>query len=743
MNIFNRAHQAVSHIDLSPFSQSLLTNLSTTQKRVAVIAAVALGILLMMTLVYKCCTSLSGINSPYVPYVPPQPYVPPYQPQPYVPPYQPQPYQPQPYQPNGGVNAPHGNQDPLVKDEKRQDLLDIEQTIAKIREELHELDFVQNQRAEFGLDEFEDEFEQLPPQDFPQDPPVVDKAPPALVDVNALQDPPAVIVGDAQMPQAVDSKDDQQKAEQDDLQDPNDLPVVIEEDAPQDPPIVDDVNVLAPQVPDPKVAKDDQKSPPAKPAVVPVEEGLSKSEARIFELREELEKTLLKYPDVLRAYLENRFSNYGRKDKDEIFGHILILTGCMEKYCDQTQFILKGFEAIDQFLTNSLFTSTTESCLQEEVKVDLIVFQAFFKIVDDHYPLIETHDPELALRLKIKFANLPLIDANVDRTSFKNIYLDEDDQRIILIHHFQTREDEAVDLAIKQLKTKSMTEQEAKHLSRDLAGARSRLSYENRQKLRDALSTQMGHKKPLTWDHEKQVYDALKNYFTINPYVNPVYSVHQDPFQMGNIFNPNPYGQDPAKYGLNLLYMACKSKNYFTSQTEIPRWYHATPYANLDPIIKSGEIRVEHRKAFAGAWVSTQREPSMGDCVFIFNHSIAQLDPNVRIEYEKGKVRWRGLQKAIPLVEQKNPGAGKNDVVPHVALIGLSHICQKPEKQKVVQLLKAKGIANPKVVSVTVVDYIQREILLKIGNPNLTEKWWGKADVQQLDNPIAQAGFHG
>ena len=94
MNIFNRAHQAVSHIDLSPFSQSLLTNLSATQKRVAVIAAVALGILLTMYLVFRCC---SEINAPYA--YSPQPK-PPYQPQPYQPqPYQPQPYQPQPYQP--------------------------------------------------------------------------------------------------------------------------------------------------------------------------------------------------------------------------------------------------------------------------------------------------------------------------------------------------------------------------------------------------------------------------------------------------------------------------------------------------------------------------------------------------------------------------------------------------------------------------------------------------------------------
>ena len=416
------------------------------------------------------------------------------------------------------------------------------------------------------------------------------------------------------------------------------------------------MNVLAPQVPDPKVAKDDQKSPPAKPVVVPVEQGLSKSEARIFELNDELEKTLLKYPDVLRAYLENRFSNYGRKDKDEIFEHITMLTGCMEIFCDQTQFILKGFEAIDQFLTNSLFTSTTESCLQEEVKVDLIVFQAFFKIVDEHYPLIERNDPELAMRLKIKFANLPLIDANVDRTSFKNIYLDEDDQRTILIGHFQTREDEAVDHAIKQLNTKSMTEQEAKHLSRDLAGARSRLSAGNRQKLRDALSLQMGHKKPKAWDHEKQVYDALKSYFWINSNANPPYGVYQDPFLMLNVGNPNPYIQDPVKYGLNLLYWACKSKNYFKTQTEIPRWYHATPYKNLDPIINSGEILVLHNKAYKGAWVSTQREPSMGDCVLIFNHSIAQIDPDtVFIGYEKGKVRWRGLQKRDSFGKTETP----------------------------------------------------------------------------------------
>ena len=130
------------------------------------------------------------------------------------------------------MNAPHGNQDPLVKDEKRQDLLDIEQTIARIREELHDLVSVQNQRAEFGLDDFSEEFEQLPTQDAPQDPPVVDNAPPAVIDANA------------QKLQVLDQTDDQLKAKQADPQDP---PAVADANAPQDPPAVIDGDAQTPK----------------------------------------------------------------------------------------------------------------------------------------------------------------------------------------------------------------------------------------------------------------------------------------------------------------------------------------------------------------------------------------------------------------------------------------------------------------------------------------------------------------
>ena len=113
-------------------------------------------------------------------------------------------------------------------------------------------------------------------------------------------------------------------------------------------------------------------------------------------------------------------------------------------------------------------------------------------MVDEHYPAIAESDPELAQRLKIKLANLPLRDDSADHASFKNIYLSEADQRAILIAHFQEKENQAVDLALTQLQTHSNEhEKECKQLARELGEKRSRLSDSNRKKLRDALIDKM------------------------------------------------------------------------------------------------------------------------------------------------------------------------------------------------------------------------------------------------------------
>lgn len=442
----------------------------------------------------------------------------------------------------------------------------------------------------------------------------------------------------------------------------------------------------------------------------------------IAKLEGQLEKALESYPVVFKNYLFSRFkqNGYGNKRNDhEIFEQLVTLSGHMKKHKDNQNFIREAVNNIDLFLIHFFFTSTTESCIPEEKKVDLIIFHVFFSIVNEHYPLIAATDPDLAQRLKIKLANLPLRDDGDDHASFKNSYLSEADQRAILIAHFQEKEDQAVDLAIAQLQYQSFTEKDVKQLARELGEKRSRLSDSNRKKLRDALKVKMGYNAPQAWDDEQLICNRLKSSLNVSQNYNPYYA--------------DPYA---AKTEISSLRLACKAKTYFVNQAEIPRWYHATN--SLEAIIASGKIEVRHQQVYNGAWVSTHREFGFGDSVLVFNHSIAQLDPNVFIGYEKGgeKKRWRGIQKEIPLVKPGNPAAGINAVIPNVALVGLGNSHTKDTKQRVVQLLEKIGIAQPKVVANDVVDYIQRETLLKIGNPNLSEKWWGKADVKELDKAL-------
>ena len=653
-----------------------------------------------------------------------------------------------------------------------------------MKEEQEVVDLQHAQRAEFGLDDetlnalLDEDLDTPKDPAPPKDPDEKDIKDPGDVkpkdpddkklDPNA-KDPQAAVAGVTDpAAQATDEKDDESAVKDDSPVDENDpmygikqlLDVVREArikaekeyaEKSEAESTTEDEDAKA-QTPDPKVdpqlIQDDPKDPTpvatlasapiavdpkkgAAPVKPPIKDGLSESEAKIVELQTKLEETLLRYPAVLRAYLDNRFKNYGPKDSHDIFEHVSKLTGFMQTYRDQTKFIMEGLEQIDLFMTNSLFTSPTESCLGEETKIDLIVFQEFFAIVDEHYDVIDQQNPKVALNLKIKLANLPTVDANVDRTKFKKVFLDQAAQNAIMIDHFLEREDQSIALAIQQLNTKTMTEKEAKRLARDLS-QNSRLSLSNQQKLIDALTPLMKHHAPSSWDNAQQTLAALKKCFTITSLVGNPY---QDPWNYG-------YYQQPAHSGLTSLYFACKAKHYFETHDAVPKWYHATNYQNLTPIITSNEIKVMHKQAYNGAWVSMAREPSMGDCVFVFK-DISHIDPNVFIGYEKGKIRWRGLQNPIPLVA---PGK-KGQVDANVILVGLAPTYQKTHKVAIVQLFKDKGIADPKIVSVELVDYIQREIMLKIGNPNLTDKWWGRADAQHLDKPLApqpgQPGYGG
>ena len=111
----------------------------------------------------------------------------------------------------------------------------------------------------------------------------------------------------------------------------------------------------------------------------------------IAKLEDRLEKALERYPVVFKDYLFNRFkqNGYGNKRNDhEIYGQLVTLSGHMKTHKDNQNFIREGLNNIDLFLTQFFFTSTTESCIPEEKKVDLIIFHVFFSMVNEHYPAI-------------------------------------------------------------------------------------------------------------------------------------------------------------------------------------------------------------------------------------------------------------------------------------------------------------------------------------------------------------------
>lgn len=738
MNIFSRTYQSISSVNAF-VKDNILSKVSPALLKAVLITAIAAAALMALWAIFRRTVNSNPVFSP----VPPQqvnqiPKVAPTTHQTWRPAHQ-------PWQPGNGtipgvVPGQPVNPDPLASDEKLLELDEIEKKIDRLKGELKEerdiLDLMAAHRGTLPADDVQTK-KQPASNDTQQTDGKDQDSPPVAApeDVKDEKDTQTVTGIDTTPDLLVPDANNQNLS----MNGPtaNNQGNMVSKAATVDP--TTDPAAVNVQQPQPTVTNDTKSNLnnlPSKPNVTNSIDGLTETEAKIVELSSELDAVLTHYPTTLRDYLENRFKqNRSRKiDSQEIYEHVSKLTGYLASFPDNTQFILDALDHIDQFLTNSLFTSQTESCLQEEVKVDLIVFQEFFNIVDTHYQLIQQNNPDLALRLRIKLANLPLVDDNKDHASFKNIYLDEVDQSQILHDHFQKKEDAALDTVINDLKSlsgtyfnKSITTKEAKFLVREVVPQSSRLSQKNRQKLQDALTTQMGNKAPQNWDNAQKVNDAFKKYFTIS-----------QPF-VGNNYNNYPnYNQNPQVTALSTLKCACIARKYFETSTDIPRWYHATNQMNVQPIIQSGEIQVQHRQAYRGAWVSTQPEYSMGDCVFVFRHRITALDPNVFIGYEKGKVRWRGLQAAIPMVEQKPSGKGKRDVIANVALVALSPGCKKAQKSNVVAALKAKGIDKPVVVGTDVIDYIHRESLLRIGNPNLSDNWWGKGDSKQLDHPLAQ-----
>lgn len=450
-------------------------------------------------------------------------------------------------------------------------------------------------------------------------------------------------------------------------------------------------------------------------------EAITEKEANIVALSGKLNDLLKNYPVKFYHYLEEQYS-LTRAHVHEVHMHIIVLAGYLDNYSTDEPFVEAALAQIDHFLTKCFFTTPEESCLPEEKKIDLIIFNEFFTILNNHIHIIENKDPKLALKLKIKLANLPLHN-DLQRDKYANIYLGEREQLNILVAHFQDTENQNVDAAIQFFQTEQLTDDDVRRLAKLIVRGKSALTDQNRYKLRDALLNRMGLKAiPKTWNDHTSVYKDLKDSFrphTSNRYNNQNY-----------YFDDNWY-EEPT--GIEALYRASIAKKYFKNQSHLPdndirisRWYHATDYQNLDPILRS-KIEVRHKQAFNGAWVSSQREPSMGNCTLIFTHAITSIDKNPFIGYEKGQTRWRGLQDAIPM---KN-GSGK----PYLAYVGLRESATKTEKKAIATILKNNKINDTKVFKNAQVDYIQKEILRVIGSPNLTEKYWGKADVEELEHP--------
>ena len=436
--------------------------------------------------------------------------------------------------------------------------------------------------------------------------------------------------------------------------------------------------------------------------------GFTDQEDKIISLKKAYDQALVDYPKIFRDYLITRFNNYApgsKKDHQEIFERVVMMSGFMKRNSANEAFVNEALKEIDTFLTQVFFSSSTTSALQEEQKADLVVFHEFFAIVDEHYAVIEKNDPQLARSLKVKLANLPLADGPeyLPREHFKKIYLSEKEQQQILIDRFVADENAAVDRLIAEIgwNSSALNSLDFKRLQKLADPQKKRLLPQNVQKLGKVISK-----------------------------VNPSLTAPQT-------YNPYGYLQSAVTQGpMTDLYRASKARRFLERQQSVPRWYHSTKIDYLEAIVKSGEIQVKHEQAYNGAWVSTEREPGFSHdqsgAVLIFSHDISEIDPDVYIGFEKGleKKRWRGLQKPIPLRH-----ATKHDK-PYLALISLGAKATKEDKEKFVALMKSKGIQQPYILSLDIVDYMQKAVAQLIGNPNLTEKWWGKGDIKQMEKPL-------
>lgn len=396
------------------------------------------------------------------------------------------------------------------------------------------------------------------------------------------------------------------------------------------------------------------------------------------------------YPILFRLKLENGFKN---SNKSENYNAICNLKTLMDKHSDNVMFIQNCLQQIDKFLGDSLFHSKMQ--LSEMKKNDLLAFKDFFTIIDTHLPTLS--DKKLIIDLKIKCANLP---CPTVRTSFPNLFLSEKDQLDILIEGLQKKEDETTEQLSEFLKTSNPSLSDISRLAK-LVSIKSGLSNENRLKIRASLEVRLQDQSPKDWEDYRDVNARLENIFLLEP---------------------------GTTSHIDSLKRICKSKLFFKNQIGldedmilIPRWYHATHQYGINGILTSGEIQVRNKEdLFRGAWISTARE-HFGSYVLSFSNKVTDLDPNVSISSQYEDRRWRGIQKAIPLKKDEN--------ISHLAMLAvpsqLDKMAEKTDKLKLIKFLKEKGFPDPKVISVTQLDFFQKEVMSILGTPNLPDQWWG------------------
>lgn len=400
------------------------------------------------------------------------------------------------------------------------------------------------------------------------------------------------------------------------------------------------------------------------------------------------------YPILFRLKLHYDFRNLNKK---EIYNSICNLKTLMDRHSNNLVFVKNCLHQIDKFLSHSLFHSKMTFSLSEMKKNDLLAFGGFFTILDTYLPMISDSNKQLAMDLKIKCANLPCPKV---RTSFQNLFLSEKDQLDILIEGLQKKEDKETEQLSEFLKNNNPSISDISRLAK-LVSIKSALNDENRLKIRTALEIRLKDRSPKDWEDYKDVNARLENIFSLDPGT----TAH-----------------------IKSLKRICKSKLFFKNQLGldedmilIPRWYHATHRYGINGILTLRKIQVRHGRVFRGAWVSTRREQNFGSYALSLSNKITDLDPNVFIGFRYEYRRWRGVQKEIPLKRDEN--------ISHLAMVGvpsqLDKMAKKTDKLNLIRVLKEKGFPNTRAVSVTQLDFIQKEVMSILGTPNLPDQWWG------------------